>query len=460
VGDQIREGEISERYQQIGHTTAREIGASLPRTAHHVGLASSLVSDPNPAPTGPVDDAVDPAVYRRRRLAVGASAAAVVLLVVGLVVVVGSSGDGPDAIGAVATTTTTTTVPPTTTTTTVPPTTTTTSTTTTSTTTTTTTTTTVPVPTTILENGVPIWEPYEILPPLDGIAALTGLPADASITSRPIVAVKVDNFSRARPQWNLDQADTIIEENVEGVTRFIGMFHTNLPDRAGPVRSARTGDLDLFAAMNRPVLAWSGGNRGVTNWIESAARSNLLVNFTAQRSPCYQRSSSRRTPHNLLLDPTCATNTALAGDVPPGPARPLYWVDPAWEPAPEAGGSPDETFRVEMDGVTVDWTWDAASGSYLRSQNGNPHVAISGNRIAVQNVVELFTDHPPSPVDARSPNPVTVGFGRAVIHRAGQRIEAVWGRATPYEAFGFSDAATRTPIRLAGGKTFIELARA
>ncbi|MEP1123883.1 MAG: DUF3048 domain-containing protein, partial [Ilumatobacter sp.] len=365
----------------------------------------------------------------------------------------------PDALGTVATTTTTTTAVAPTTTTTVPPTTTTTTTTTT-TSTTTTTTTLPPPPTTILENGVPVWEPYEILPPLDGIAALTGLPADASVTSRPIVAVKIDNFAVARPQWNLDQADAIIEENVEGVTRFIGMFHTNLPDRVGPVRSARTGDLDLFAAMNRPVLAWSGGNRGVTNWIESAARSALLVDFTAQRNPCYERNSSRRAPHNLLLDPACATNTALGGAVPPGPARPLYWVDPAWEPAPEAGGTPDETFRVPMDGVAVDWTWDAASGSYLRSQNGNPHVAISGNRIAVQNVIELYTDHPPSPVDARSPNPVTVGGGRAVVHRNGQRIEAVWGRASPYEAFGFSDAATGTPIRLAGGKTFIELARA
>lgn len=388
-----------------------------------------------------------------------------VLLVVGLVVVVVGSGDEPDAADTVSNTTTPTVASPTTITT-VPPTststtsTTTSTTTTTSTSTTTTTTTTVPPPTTVLANGVPVWEPYEILPALDGVAALTGLPADESVTARPIVAVKVDNFSRARPQWNLDQADAIIEENVEGVTRFIAMFHTVLPDRVGPVRSARTGDLDLFAAMNRPVLAWSGGNRGVTNWIESAARSNVLVNFTAQRNPCYQRNSSRRAPHNLLLDPACATNTALSRPVPPGPARPLFWVDPNWEPAPEVGATPDETFRVEMDGVSVDWTWDPSSGSYLRSQNGNPHVALSGNRIAVQNVIELFTAHPPSPVDARSPNPVTVGFGRAVVHRAGQRIEAVWGRATPYEAFGFSDVATGTPIRLAGGKTFIELARA
>ncbi|MFK8022917.1 MAG: DUF3048 domain-containing protein, partial [Ilumatobacter sp.] len=337
--------------------------------------------------------------------------------------------------------------------------TTTTSTTTTTTTSTTTTTTTEPPPTTIVEAGVPVWPPYKPLGPLSEIAALTGAPADETLRNRPIVAVKIDNFSRARPQFNLDQADAIIEENVEGVTRFIGLFHTNLPDRVGPVRSARTGDLDLFAAMNRPVVSWSGGNAGVTRWIESAESSGVLINFTALRNPCYERTSSRGVPHNLLLDPACAINAAIERDVPPGPARRLYFVDDEYQAPPEAGAFAEDEFRVEMDGVRVDWTWDAESNRYLRSQNGNRHLAASGNQIGATNVVEIITEHPPSPVDARSPNPVTVGGGLAVVHRAGERIEAIWGRATPYEAFGFSDAVTLEPIKLAVGTTFIHLRR-
>lgn len=380
---------------------------------------------------------------------------AVALVVAGgaVVALASGGGDGDDRLGMVEieTTTTTTTVPPTTTTT-VPPTTTTT--TTTSTTTTTTTTATVP-PTTILENGVPIWPPYGVLPPLDGIAALTGLPADETITNRPILAVKIDNFSRARPQWGLDAADAIIEENVEGVTRFVGLFHTNLPDRIGPVRSARTGDLDLFAGMNRPIVAWSGGNPGVTRWIRSAADSRVLVDFTAQRNPCYQRSSSRRAPHNLLLDPVCAVNTAFE----PGPAKPLWPIDGDWAPAAAAGATPDTSFDVNMDGVRVTWTWVPDFEVYVRAQNGNPHLAISGNQIAANNVVEIYTAHPPSPVDAGSPNPITIGGGRAVIHRNGERIEAVWGRTVPYDAFGLADAATGEPIFLDQGKTFLHLVR-
>jgi len=404
--------------------------------------------------------------FTRRRIVVGG----VALLGIGVAIVAAvglTGGDESDTltISVPSTTTTTTTLPPATTVattttflpaaTTTRPATTTTTTTSPSTTTTTSTTTTIPTPSTILENGVPIWEPYEPLPGLDGIAALTGEPAEADVTSRPIVAAKIDNFSRARPQWALDQADVIFEENVEGVTRFVALFHTRLPDRVGPVRSARTGDLDILASMNRPILAWSGGNQGVTNWIESAARSGILVDFTAQTNPCYNRNSSRRAPHNLQLNPSCAIDNAPTA----GPARPLWSINAAWE-VPEGSSAVGEAnFSVAMDGVAVDWAWDAESGKYLRSQNGGRHLAASGNQIAVDNVVEMSVFHAPSPVDARSPNPITIGGANAVIHRNGISIPATWYRESAYDSFLFFDRSTGEPIELNEGTTFVELVR-
>lgn len=389
--------------------------------------------------------------FTRRRVAV--AGAALLAGTAAIVVVAGLTGAGSDTltISVPSTTTTTTTLPPTTTTTTtttLPPTTTTLPA------TTTTTTTTVPVPTTILENGVPIWEPFEPLPALDGIAALTGEPAGPEVSNRPIIAAKIDNYARARPQWGLDLADVIIEENVEGVTRFVALFHTQLPDRLGPVRSARTGDLDILASMNRPILAWSGGNRGVTNWVESAARSGVLVDFTAQKNPCYNRNSSRRAPHNLQLNPACA----LADVKTAGPARQLWAIDATWRDPGDVGAFGTPAFNVAMDGVSVDWVWDAAAAKYLRSQNGNRHTAASGAQIAVDNVVELFVFHAPSPVDARSPNPVTVGTGIAVIHRDGIRIPATWTRNSASEPFALTDS-NGNVIPLDTGKTFVELVR-
>ena len=311
-------------------------------------------------------------------------------------------------------------------------------------------------PGSITSNNVPVWPPYTALPPLDGVAALTGLPADATITGRPILAVKIDNYGPARPQWGLEHADAIIEENVEGITRFVALYHTDLPDVVGPVRSARIGDIDLLSAMNRPVFAYSGANPGVTDWVGSAAFSNVLVDFTALRNPCYFRTADRPGPHNLLLDPNCAVDLATTA----GPARPLWSIDPSWTQPAGVDAFADTTFTLAMDGVVVDWTWDSASGTYLRSQDGLPHVTVDGAQISARNVVELSTVYVPSPVDARSPTPISVGSGSAVVHRNGKAIPAIWLRPTAYDHFEFVDTATGQPIPLDAGTSFIELVRA
>ena len=110
-----------------------------------------------------------------------------------------------------------------------------------------------------------------------GVAAFTGLPADETVTSRAALAVKLDNAVGGPPQWNLADADLVFEENVEGITRFVAVYQTNMPDRIGPVRSARTSDIDILASLNRPILAWSGGNPGVTSRGPRGAHVRLAV---------------------------------------------------------------------------------------------------------------------------------------------------------------------------------------
>ena len=302
--------------------------------------------------------------------------------------------------------------------------------------------------------NVPVWPPYTALPALVGTAALTGLPTGPTVTNRPILAVKIDNYGPARPQYALEQADAVIEENVEGITRFVALFHTNLPDIVGPVRSARIGDIDMLSAMNRPVFAYSGANPGVTDWINSAASSSVFVDFSALHSPCYVRTADRPGPHNLLLDPNCAVTSSPAA----GPARSLWSINASFT-APFA--TPDDaTFELPMDGVVVDWTWNPGSGTYLRSQDGLPHLTVSGAQVSARNVVVLDTQYVPSPVDARSPTPVTVGSGNAIVHRNGKAMAATWSRATAYDPFTFVSKANGLPIQLNTGTTFVELARA
>lgn len=283
-----------------------------------------------------------------------------------------------------------------------------------------------------------------------GHAALTGLPTDDTTAARSVVAVKIDNHPSARPQWGLDEADVIVEENVEFLTRFIALFHSRQPSMVGPVRSVRTSDTPVLAALNRPVLGWSGGNAGVIAEVNAASGAGVIVDagvYTAAR--CYRRESSRFAPHNLVFDPDCGREASHSA----GAARPIFtFGDPV---TPRADG---RVIEVAMDGVRVGWDFDEACVCYFRTQNGRVHLAASGAQISATNVVVMRVEYVPSPVDARSPEARTEGSGPATVFRGGVRFDGEWYRSDAFSPFVFR--AGIVPMTLAPGTTFIELARA
>ncbi len=301
----------------------------------------------------------------------------------------------------------------------------------------------------------PTWAPYTPLAAQVGASPLTGLALDEATSRLPVVVVKVDNARGARGQWGLDSADVVFEENVESLTRFVAVFHSRRPGEVGPVRSARTGDLALLAAFNRPVLAWSGGNAGVTSWVRSAASAGVVVDLSAQlRNGCYRRDKKRKAPHNLVLSMQCATDRAVAA----GAGSPLaLW---SFLPAGQVPvGAPTGMFDVKMDGVKVRWVWDPATARYLRFQDGKPHLTAAGVQIGATNVVVMAVSHLPSVVDARTPEPQTVGTGTVVVHSGGVAQAGTWTRASASTGWTFTGADGST-IGLQPGTTFVELTRA
>jgi hypothetical protein len=315
----------------------------------------------------------------------------------------------------------------------------------------TTTTTATPVDTTPEGFVAPTWPQYNTLPGVPGVDALTNV-THPELENVAALAVKIDNHPDARPQWSLSQADVIFEENVESLTRFIAIFHSRLPSVIGPIRSARTSDLNILAAFNRPVLAWSGGNKNVTAVVRSAASSGIVVNVSAQSiGRCYRRESGRKAPHNLVVAPGCALDAAPSA----GPARAPWTFDDAYAPV----GANDGGFELRMDGVRVGWTWDPGSGTYLRQQDRRAHVAADGSQIGASNVVVMSVAYLPSPADVRSPEAQTLGSGAVVVHRNGIGVVGTWSRVNATDPFLFSDAAG-VPIPLTSGTTFVELVRA
>jgi len=285
------------------------------------------------------------------------------------------------------------------------------------------------------------------IPPI--LAPLTGLPVDASIT-RPALVVKIDNHPKARPQWGLNQADIVFEENVEMLTRFAAVFHTNDSDPVGPIRSGRKQDVDLLESFNAPLFAWSGGNAEVTKLIRASTMVDLS-HSAANDVGGYRRESSRSAPHNLIADTSKLWTLAPEGATPPQ----AQFTYRAADEAIPATARETAGIKLTMDGVRVLWEWSTEFSRFLRSQDDKPHVDVDDVRINAANVVVLYVQYSKS---GYSPVARTIGSGEAWVFTAGKLFQGTWERDDAAKPFVLKDTAGNN-ITLTPGNTWVELTR-
>lgn len=301
----------------------------------------------------------------------------------------------------------------------------------------------------------PSSEATTTMAPAEPVMPLTGLPiTDPALAQRQALVVKIDNHPDARPQSGLGQADIVYEENVEQLTRFAAVFQTNAPDPIGPIRSGRTQDVLLLGSLNKPIFAWSGGNGGVTAAINGSDFFVVRVDaneFSKQAGTF--RSKDRKSPHNLYSTATGLFSLSPEGAEPP-PQQFQYLAS-----GQQAAGDAAAGVNLAMDGVKVAWTYDAASGTYARTQDGKPHVDRESGPIAATNVVVLTVDYQPSPADGHSPEAQTIGSGEVTVYTGGKAVTGTWTRADRTAVFTLT-ADDGSPIRLTPGNTWVELARA
>jgi len=145
---------------------------------------------------------------------------------------------------------------------------------------------------------------------------LTGAPISSDREEAPALVIKIgNNDGKSRPQTGLLEADVIYEELVEGLkTRFFAVFHSQVPELIGPVRSGRSSDVHLFAGLSKPMFGYSGGNAIVLRELRQARDAGLMVDVGALRlESAYIRSEDRDAPDNLYVVPADIPETS-AGD--------------------------------------------------------------------------------------------------------------------------------------------------
>jgi Protein of unknown function (DUF3048) C-terminal domain len=119
-------------------------------------------------------------------------------------------------------------------------------------------------------------------------------------------------------------------------------------------------------------------------------------------------------------------------------------------------GQPMSGFDLQIQQVFVQWRYDAATGTYLRSHDGGPHILADGQQVSTDNVVILFLDYEPSHTDGRSPDGRTLGTNPALVFTGGQLVNATWTRDDRLNPFSLTDE-SGAPVLLTPGRTFIEL---
>lgn len=259
---------------------------------------------------------------------------------------------------------------------------------------------------------------------------LTGMTTSVPGVDRPVLSVKYDNAPVAQPHAGLEEADLVYEQIVEGgVTRLAALFHSQVPDQVGPVRSARLVDVPLLEPWHS-ALVYSGARGEVTAALQASDGIGLVAD---SGPPVFTRASGRSGSHNLMADPDLAMDRGreLAEVAPVGEQDlPLAFDDEA-----PAGGVDQADVAIRMTpATTVGWQWDEADGVFRRSQNGSPSRVTGEGRIGAANVVLVATSIGTGGCCDTAGNPYVTtqlqGSGDALVWRDGQRFEATWRKSS------------------------------
>jgi hypothetical protein len=292
--------------------------------------------------------------------------------------------------------------------------------------------------------------PQPVVPPTWPLTGVAG-----EIANRPALAVKIENTATARPQSGLEQADVVWETIVEfEVSRFVAVFHSQVPEEIGPVRSVRPMDPDIVSPLNG-LLTFSGGQPGILELVDQSPVQ--VISHDAGADGLY-RLSSRSAPHNVYADPTVLWGQADANHQ-ASPAEQFQIARSAERATAVVAGTPATTLAFDLSSQSEPtWTWDGSV--WKRAEGSKPAMSAAGSQLSAVNVVSITAAHPGTPFGAQNgavvPTYTLVGAGEGVLATGGKTVPVTWkkdSRDAPMQLF----TADGAPAQLAPGNTWVEL---
>lgn len=243
----------------------------------------------------------------------------------------------------------------------------------------------------------------DVAPPVNlDINPFTGVASDAeSLLNRPL-AVMVNNIEPALPQSGIGTADIVVEMPVEGsATRLMAVYadYTKLPT-IGSIRSSRHDFVEFIEPFDPIYLHF-----GYSDAAKESIAANNIENINGIQVANIAFYQDKEKLKHKASEHTWFSNLEYLNA---GISNKGYQTKLTERIAPMfkfAEGSAMATYADAVDmtsakvvysgGANAQFDYDAATGMYVKQQNGKPHLDENlGEACKVKNILVMYTDVP------------------------------------------------------------------
>jgi len=253
----------------------------------------------------------------------------------------------------------------------------------------------------------------------NAVSPFTGLPITKNYYKRA-VAVSIENSPAARPQSGLNEAKLVYEFMLEGgITRFLAIFWPEVPEKIGPIRSARPALVKTAQSYDAVFLHAGASPDGFA----ILAVNDILHLDQLYKSQYFWRSSKRSAPHNLYSGEEPLKN---------------YLDNLAEKEYPEQfnflTASVVSDFE-EAENISIDYwgpykvlyEYISLENNYLRFLNSrdNPHLVENGDQLKAKNIIVQYVKTSTKDREGRQDIDLKSG-GKMKLFRDGLVIKGSW----------------------------------
>ncbi len=295
-----------------------------------------------------------------------------------------------------------------------------------------------------------------------GINPLTG-EYDTAITdeNNRMVAIVVENTPAARPQWGLTSPDILMEYEVEGgITRMLWLYANSehIPEKVGPVRSARHDVVEIAYGFNAIFVHWGGS----TFAYEKIREYDTAL---SRRDGMYHKCFFRDTTRNVSSEHTgYTTGSALRNSFAAVGFSSTHredYVNPfkfaqstrilSVNPCNSMGISYSSSYNYTFN-------YNTATGKYDTLINKNPRVDDKGVQCAYTNVIILYTDIVSLETAKGHQEMLLENGGKGIYASGGTYEEITWTKTAETEPIKLFDM-YGNPLELNTGNSYLGLVR-